>query len=64
MNKLVNAISVPVIVLLVVSVFPTQDAKAYIDPGSGSLMLQYLSSGILLALVSLKTFFKSICARK
>jgi hypothetical protein len=39
--------------LVTLAIFPC-DAKAYIDPGTGSLMLQYVSSGVLIALLSFK----------
>jgi hypothetical protein len=40
-------------VLSVLAIFPI-DAKAYIDAGTGSLTLQYLSSGMLLVLITLR----------
>jgi hypothetical protein len=40
-------------VLSVLAIFPI-DAKAYIDAGTGSLTLQYLSSGLLLVLITLR----------
>ncbi len=53
MNTISINVAFIVAFLTVLSIFPC-DAKAYIDPGTGSLMLQYVSSGILLGLLSLK----------
>jgi len=46
--------------ILAQSMVLTSDAHAYIDPGTGSFMLQMLFAGLLGALFAIKTFWRRI----
>jgi hypothetical protein len=39
----------------------SQPAMAYLDPGTGSMILQFLVAGILGALFAIKTCWRQIC---
>ena len=43
--------------------FVAQEAHAYIDPGSGSVLLQVLIAGLLAAAFTLKTFWGNVKRR-
>jgi hypothetical protein len=47
---------------LVIGLFlaSTGSSRAYIDPGTGSYVLQLAAAGVFAALVTVKTFWKSI----
>jgi len=60
MKKVTGVIPFVVAMLVVLAVFPAQEAKAYIDPGTGSLVMQSASAGILMAMLSLKTIISKI----
>jgi hypothetical protein len=60
MHKVTGVISFVVAMLVVLAVFPAQEAKAYIDPGTGSLVMQSASAGLLMALLSLRTLVSRI----
>jgi hypothetical protein len=60
MQKVTGVISFVVAILVVLAVFPAQEAKAYIDPGTGSLVMQYASAGLLMTMLSLKTLISKI----
>lgn len=49
-----------VIIFIVILIFSIQNAYAYIDPGTGSYILQVVIAGLLGALLSLKIFWKKI----
>ena len=38
----------------------TQEAQAYLDPGSGSLLFQLLVGGVLSGLFAIKLYYKKI----
>lgn len=46
--------------LLILSSLLAKDAKAYLDPGSNSYLLQILFAGFFSVLLSIKTFWKKI----
>lgn len=49
--------------LLLIAIFvsvTTKEAKAYLDPGSGSYLLQILLAGFFSLLLALKTFWRRI----
>ena len=41
-------------------VFSTKDAHAYLDPGTGSFILQVVAAGALGGLFAVKTFWRNI----
>lgn len=45
---------------LILIVYTTQDSNAYIDPGSGSMMLQVLIAAVLGALTAVKIYWHKI----
>lgn len=47
-------------VLLILSSLTTNKARAYLDPGSGSYLLQILLAGFFSALLFIKTFWRKI----
>jgi ABC-type uncharacterized transport system ATPase component len=49
-------------VLTLAAVLPSRDAYAYIDPGTGSYMLQMIIAGIVGAAFTVKMFFHRIRA--
>ena len=51
--------STVVLILLLVIAFPSP-AYAYIDPGSGSMMLQLLFGGVAGAIVSIRLFWSRL----
>ena len=57
MRKFPLALVLAVYILLVISVVP---AHAYIDPGSGSMLLQLLLGGVAGIILALKIFWRRI----
>ena len=54
---------IPVITILAASpIFCVSDAWAYIDPGTGSYLLQIMSAGVLAALFVIKPLWRNIKA--
>ena len=51
-----------VLVLMLVGIMPTGIAQAYLDPGSGSLLIQIIIAGILGLLVAIKLYWSRIVA--
>ncbi len=51
------------LLLFAVLLFQTRPAYAYIDPGSGSLILQIVIAGILGVIFTVKTFFRRLFPR-
>ncbi|MCE5327467.1 MAG: hypothetical protein LLG01_13750 [Planctomycetaceae bacterium] len=49
-------------VLIVVLVLTPQPAQAYIDPGTGSLILQFVAATVLGVLLGAKLFLRQIVA--
>lgn len=47
--------------ILILSAFPPR-AQAYLDPGTGSYLLQVLLAGLLGALVAVKLFWRHIAS--
>ena len=60
MTILFNRILDIVIILLVLKFVAIRDASAYIDPGSGSYLLQILAAGVLSSIFIIKKFWGSI----
>jgi hypothetical protein len=52
----------PVILVALWFFVVTQPAAAYLDPGTGSMIIQLLVAGILGALFAIKTFWRQLCA--
>ena len=48
------------VVFVLMTVMPNAYAQAYLDPGSGSLIIQLLIAGLLGLAVSVKVFWGSI----
>lgn len=48
------------LILLVLISLTTKEVKAYLDPGSGSYLLQILFASFFSALLIIKTFWKKI----
>ena len=58
-SKIALSISIMVGVLLLIS---ARDAFAYVDPGTGSYILQLIMAGLLAAAFALKSYWKNIAA--
>ena len=58
-SKIALSISIMVGVLLLIS---ARDAFAYVDPGTGSYVLQVIMAGLLAAAFALKSYWKNITA--
>jgi hypothetical protein len=56
MNKGIMIITIPV----ASSIFCVADAQAYVDPGTGSYLLQIMSAGVLAALFMIKPLWRNI----
>ena len=56
------AIGWAVVVLMLVGIMPTGVTQAYLDPGSGSLLIQIIIAGILGLLVAIKLYWSRIVA--
>lgn len=56
MSKLLNGF----LMILIFSFLVTREAKAYLDPGSSSYLLQILFAGFFSVLLAVKTFWKRI----
>lgn len=54
-----NALSLLIVFALLV-VIPSSQAHAYLDPGSGSLIIQILVAGLLGLVVAVRVFWSSI----
>ena len=48
------------LISLLLLVFSTKPAHAYLDPGTGSYILQILAAGVLGGLFAVKTFWRQI----
>ena len=65
LNMLQHVGSLLVSLILIVAFFvalTTRDAQAYIDPGSGALLVQILLASLFATLFSLKLFYRRILA--
>ena len=51
------------LILVLLFMLTVEDAFAYLDPGSGSLLLQLIAAGILGGLYALKTSWRSVIMR-
>lgn len=49
-----------VFTLVILSMLATNNAHAYIDPGSGSYMLQIIAAGVLSGIFIMKKFWRNI----
>ena len=58
-SKIALSISIMVGVLLLIS---ARDAFAYVDPGTGSYVLQLVMAGLLAAAFALKSYWKGVTA--
>jgi len=56
-----NFLIATLVVFALSAVFPSL-AMAYLDPGSGSMVVQLLLAGFAGAAVALKVFWRKICA--
>ncbi len=61
MKKIVQMIPPAVVFSAIFLIFP-QKAHAYIDPGTGSMIIQLLIAGILGATFTIKVYWKKIKA--
>lgn len=52
----------PILCFVLVGISIPETAYAYIDPGTGSLILQLILAGILGSLFALKTFWRKVIA--
>lgn len=57
-----SSISLSAVGAVVCLAFIPTDAHAYLDPGTGSVVLQVLVAGILGAAFTIKTYFRAISA--
>lgn len=48
------------ILLILLFVFDSHQAQAYLDPGSGSFLFQIIVGGLLSALFAIKLYFRKI----
>ncbi|MBX7147979.1 hypothetical protein K1X76_02740 [bacterium] len=49
-----------IIILLVILLAPIQNAHAYLDPGTGSMIVQVVVGGFLAALYTVKAYWHKI----
>jgi len=61
-NDKIDYLMTGIICLMLLVVFPSK-AYAYLDPGSGSYILQLILAGLLAASFTLKTFWKRVWIR-
>jgi nucleoside permease NupC len=54
-----NIVSISIIVLLCLLIFPDR-AYAYVDPGTGSIIIQFLLGFIVVGAVLLKVFWNRV----
>jgi len=59
-NILLNRILDMVIILLILNLVAVKNAYAYIDPGSGSYLLQIVAAGLLSSIFIIKKFWGNI----
>ncbi len=59
-NILLNRILDTVIILMIITLVMVKNTYAYIDPGSGSYLLQIVAAGLLSSIFIIKKFWGDI----